>query len=225
MSRRGATNMSHELRTPLNAIIGYAELLREEAEDAGLFEQLPDLRRIEKTAHHLLSLINNVLDLSKIESGRMELILEPQPIAPIIDSVTATLEPLVHKRGNVLKIECPPTLPHAVVDEMRLKQVLTNLVGNAARFTGNGEITIEVEAHDATIACHVHDTGPGISQEAQERLFSPFEQEDRQTQRTFGGTGLGLTISRELCLLMHDTLEVESVLGEGATFTAIVPRA
>jgi signal transduction histidine kinase len=221
-------NMSHELRTPLNAIIGYAEMLEEDAEDLGMEQAGQDLGKIQTAGRHLLELINGILDLSKVEAGKMQLYLERFQIVDLLHVVEATVAPLMQKNGNEFKVEAPEDLGEMVGDMAKVRQVLTNLLSNAAKFTKQGEVTLsareETEDGRAFIVFDVSDTGIGLSQEQQDLVFRPFTQADSSTTRKFGGTGLGLTIGVRFCELMGGGLSVSSTLGEGSTFTTRIPR-
>lgn len=220
-------NMSHELRTPLNAIIGYSEMLQEEAEDIGQEGFLPDLKNIHAAGKHLLGLINDILDLSKIEAGKMELFLETFEIPGLVRDVVATIQPLVEKNGNTLELDCADDLGSMHADLTKVRQALFNLLSNACKFTKQGTITLEVmqEARDGNpwIRFRVRDTGIGMTPEQMGKLFQAFSQADASTTRQFGGTGLGLAISRKFCQMMGGDITVESVHGEGSTFTIQLP--
>ncbi len=221
-------NMSHELRTPLNAVILYSELLSEEASDRGIQDFLPDLEKIRSAGRHLLALVNGVLDLSKIEAGKMELFLESFDVAALVRDVATTVEPLVKNRGNTLVVECPPMLGVMRADLTRMRQILFNLLSNAAKFTQHGSIRLVArqdgpEAPDA-IEFEVSDTGIGMTAEQIERLFTPFSQADASTTRRYGGTGLGLAISRQFVEMMQGRITVTSKPDQGTTFTARLPR-
>jgi len=222
-------NMSHELRTPLNAIIGYAGLLKDEAEDDGQVSQLTDLRRIETAAHHLLGLVNDVLDFSKIEAGKMALHPEAVDIAALVREVASTCEPAAARNANrlTLDLQLPDGAFHT--DALRTRQVLLNLVGNACKFTSNGEVTIRARlTHGldrAWLDVEVSDTGIGMSPAQMEHLFDEFVQADVTTTRRFGGTGLGLAISQRFCRLMGGTLTAQSAEGQGSTFRVRLPEA
>jgi signal transduction histidine kinase len=220
-------NMSHELRTPLNAIIGYGEMLLEEAEDLGQAGFIPDLQKIHAAAKHLLALINDILDLSKIEAGKMELYYETFDVAPMIQDVVATITPLVKKNANALEVRCAENLGAMRADLTKVRQTLFNLLSNACKFTEHGTITLEV-ARDAMdgggwVTFRVRDTGIGMTPEQMEKLFQEFSQADASTTRKYGGTGLGLAISRRFCQLMGGDITVESALGQGSTFTITLP--
>ena len=220
-------NMSHELRTPLNAIIGYGEMLLEEAEDLGQPGFIPDLQKIHAAAKHLLALINDILDLSKIEAGKMDLYYETFAVPPMIQDVVATIAPLVKKNVNALKVHCADDLGSMRADLTKVRQTLFNLLSNACKFTEHGTITLEVtrETGDGGgwVAFRVRDSGIGMTPEQMEKLFQEFSQADASTTRKYGGTGLGLAISRKFCRLMGGDITVESALGEGSTFTITLP--
>jgi signal transduction histidine kinase len=219
-------NMSHELRTPLNAIIGVTEMLREDAE--ALRQDVEPLDRVLGAGRHLLALINDILDLSKIEAGRMELHLESFPLAPVIADVAKTIEPMATKNANTVVIDCPSDLGTIHADQTRFRQALLNLTSNANKFTENGTVTIVAQAQrndgrdGITIA--VTDTGIGMTEEQMGRLFQEFSQADAATTRKYGGTGLGLAISRHFCRMMGGDITVESRPGAGSTFTIRLPR-
>ncbi len=229
-------NMSHELRTPLNAIIGYSDLLKEDAEDLGCEDFIPDLNKIQTAGKHLLSLISDILDISKIEAGRMELYLETFNPANLINDVVCTVELLVEKNSNKFEVDCASNLGVMYADIMKTRQILLNLLSNAAKFTKGGTIKISVErvtnksskiqkpeySYD-WIIFRVADTGIGIPPEQLQHLFQAFMQGDVSTTRQYGGTGLGLTISRHFCLMMGGDIQVESELGCGSIFTVRLP--
>ena len=285
-------NMSHELRTPLNAIIGYSEMLQEEAEDTGEGAFLPDLQRINAAGKHLLGLINDILDLSKIEAGRIDLFVEPFEIGELVQSVQAIVQPLVAQNGNTLVVICPDDIGEMHADLTKVRQTLFNLLSNAAKFTERGTITLTVRTsagrlglgldrrdtrepaptaegsvgagsqdpspsgpnpnlpassvpipasshsnlphpprpdgavdypNPPLVTFAVSDTGIGMTQEQLGRLFEAFSQAEASTSRQYGGTGLGLAISRHFCRLMGGDLTVESVYGQGSTFTVRLP--
>jgi signal transduction histidine kinase/DNA-binding response OmpR family regulator/transcriptional regulator with GAF, ATPase, and Fis domain len=220
-------HMSHELRTPLNAIIGYSEMLQEEAEDIGQEGFLPDLKNIHAAGKHLLGLINDILDLSKIEAGKMELFLESFEIPGLVRDVVATIQPLVEKNGNTLQVDCSESLGTMHADLTKVRQALFNLLSNACKFTKQGTITLEVTQAarngNPSICFRVRDTGIGMTPEQMGKLFQAFSQADASTTREFGGTGLGLAISRKFCQMMGGDISVESVYGEGSTFTIQLP--
>jgi signal transduction histidine kinase len=219
-------NMSHELRTPLNAIIGYSEMLQEEAEDLDEQTFLPDLQRINAAGKHLLGLINDILDLSKIEAGRMDLFVETFKVSGLIRDVEAIVQPLVEKNGNTLVVECPDDLGAMSADQTKVRQTLFNLLSNAAKFTDHGTISLTVQrAPEDWITSAVSDTGIGMTEEQLGRLFEAFSQAEASTRSQYGGTGLGLAISRHFCRLMGGDLTVESHYGQGSTFTLRLPAA
>ncbi len=219
-------NMSHELRTPLNAVIMYSELLQEEAVDRGVESFVPDLERIRAGGKHLLALVNGVLDLSKIEAGKMDLYLETFDIASMVNEVATTVEPLIHKKLNKLDVQCPADIGSMHADLTKVRQILFNLLSNAAKFAEKGTITMQI-SRDAGkggwITFRVSDTGIGMSPDQLQKLFQPFTQADASTTRKFGGTGLGLVISKNFCHMMGGDVVVESRPGEGSTFTVRLP--
>ena len=218
-------NMSHELRTPLSAVIGYAEMLEEEVEDMGNAHLLGDLRKIESNARHLLGLINDVLDLSKIEANRMTTFAEDFDVAELLRDAANTVESLVGRNSNRLVLDLPPDLGRMHSDVVKLRQCIFNLISNAAKFTKDGEITIEArrEAGDL-LRFAVRDTGIGMNAEQLARLFQRFTQADEGTTRQFGGTGLGLSITRAFSRMLGGDVSVESVEGRGTTFTIRIPE-
>ncbi|PKB72204.1 MAG: hypothetical protein BZY87_01530 [SAR202 cluster bacterium Io17-Chloro-G6] len=220
-------NMSHELRTPLNAIIGYSEMLQEEAEDLETGEFQEDLDRINGAGKHLLGLINDVLDISKIEAGAMDIYLETFPIEPMIQEVATTMQPLVEKNSNSLEIDCPDSVGSIYADTTKVRQGLFNLLSNASKFTEQGTISLKInrEAKDGRdwINFAVSDTGIGMTDEQIGRLFEAFTQAEASTNRRFGGTGLGLAITRHFCEMMGGNISVESEAGNGSTFTMKLP--
>ncbi len=221
-------NMSHELRTPLNAIIGYSEMLAEEAQDEGGAQMVVDLGKIRTAGTHLLALINDVLDLSKVEAGAMKLYVEAFELRTAIAGVVATISPLVAERGNTLTVDVPDDLGVMRADLTKLRQALLNLLGNATKFTDHGRIELKVRPGDddgrAMVQFEVRDTGIGMSSEQLGRLFRPFSQADASTTRKYGGTGLGLVISQRFCELMGGRIEVESEPGVGSVFRMLLPR-
>ena len=217
-------NMSHELRTPMNAIIGYSEMLLEEAEDTGEKWMEPDLEKILSSAKHLLQLINDILDLSKIEAGRMTVFLEPVDIVQTAKDVTATVEPLVAKNANIFELKCPSEVGSMRTDLTKLRQTLFNLLSNASKFTEKGKVTLAIERRaDGMVSFAVTDTGIGMTPEQMGKLFGEFVQADASTTRKYGGTGLGLAISRKFCRMLGGDITVESAAGKGSTFTALLP--
>jgi signal transduction histidine kinase len=220
-------NMSHELRTPLNAIIGYSEMLSEEAKDADQEDFVPDLEKIHSSAKHLLALINDILDLSKIEAGRIELYLETFEVGKLVKEVTATIHPLAAKNENKIEVACPDNVAEMHSDLTRVRQCLFNLLSNACKFTHKGTVRLEVERLAGSgidwVFFRVTDSGIGMSAEQMQRLFQPFTQADASTTRKYGGTGLGLAITRKFCQMMGGDVIVESQVGKGSTFTMQVP--
>lgn len=236
-------NMSHELRTPLNAILGYSEMLQEESEEMGLPNFIHDLQQINTAGNHLLMIINDILDISKIEAGKMQLFLETFDLAALILDVTTTIQPLMRKNNNKLVIEHDQAIGSMHADATRVRQILFNLLSNAAKFTSQGTVTLSVtrtvhssQAEAATpttaaaqpsssdlIVFRVADTGIGISQAHLKQLFQAFTQVNSSLARTHGGTGLGLAICRHLCMAMGGEITVESVLGQGSAFTVYLP--
>ena len=217
-------NMSHELRTPLNAIIGYSQMLQEEAQDAGQSEFVPDLTKIENAGKHLLGLINDILDLSKIEAGRMTVFVEETKVSSVVAEVRSIIEPLAAKNGNRLVVDCPDAIGAFETDITKLKQSLLNLLSNASKFTKNGTVTLAVTRDgDDRVVFRVTDTGIGMTEEQLGRLFQAFAQADSSTTRKFGGTGLGLAITRHFARMLGGDVTVTSRPGEGSTFTLILP--
>ena len=216
-------NMSHELRTPMNAVIGYSEMLEEEAEEQGLDDMVPDLQKIRAAGGHLLELINDVLDLSKIEADKVELYPEHCNAEGLLTDIEATAKPLFDKNNNRFEHEQINELGEVFLDQTRLSQVVLNLLSNAAKFTREGLIRLSVERTSGWLIIKVTDSGIGMTPEQLERIFDPFSQADASTTREFGGTGLGLSISRKLCEMMGGTLTSESRKGAGSTFTIRIP--
>ncbi|MGA7485372.1 MAG: response regulator [Xanthobacteraceae bacterium] len=221
-------NMSHELRTPLNAIIGYSEILVEDAADRGDDATVGDLHKIQGAGKHLLDLINGILDLSKIEAGRMDVYLEQIYLAKLVEEVRTIVEPLVKKNGNELVIRCPPDIGSMRTDLTKLKQSLINLLSNAAKFTQNGKVILSLSREEASsgptrFTFHVSDTGIGMNEEQLGRLFQAFTQADSSTTRHYGGTGLGLTITRHFASMLGGAIQVTSKPGEGSSFIMTLP--
>jgi signal transduction histidine kinase/CheY-like chemotaxis protein len=220
-------NMSHELRTPMNAIIGVSEMLLEDARDLGRADEVEPLERVLRAGRHLLALINDILDLSKIEAGKMDLHLEAFAVAPLVADVAATVRPLVEKNGNRLTVQCAPDLGAIRADPTRVRQALLNLASNAAKFTEQGAIAMTAtrsrEANGDWVEIVVADTGIGMSEEQTGRLFQDFTQADASTTRRYGGTGLGLAISRRFCRMMGGDITVRSTPGVGSTFAIRLP--
>jgi signal transduction histidine kinase/CheY-like chemotaxis protein len=221
-------SMSHELRTPLNAIIGYSEILQEEAEETKHTEFIPDLQKIRSAGKHLLHLINDILDLSKIEAGKVDLFLETFSLEKLVADVTGMIEPMIRKNGNTFAARCAPDVGQMDADATRVSQCLFNLLSNASKFAQGGKVTLEVDSATSesrdSVRFRVIDTGIGMTPEQLTSLFKPFTQADASTTRHFGGTGLGLAITRRFCELMGGTVSVESEHGKGSTFTMIIPR-
>lgn len=222
-------NMSHELRTPLNAIIGYGEMLEEDARKAGDESVVADLGKINAAGRHLLSLINDILDLSKVEAGRMDLSVSRFSVAKLAQEVASTIAPLAEKAGNALQVNCPESAGEMESDEVKVRQVLFNLLTNAAKFTQDGRIELAVrrESRDGgeCLVFRVSDSGIGISAEQMNNLFQPFTQAAPDISRRYGGTGLGLAISRRYCELLGGKIDAESEPGAGSVFTVRLPAA
>jgi len=220
-------NMSHELRTPMNAILGYSEMLIEEAEDLGQASFIPDLKKIHAAGKHLLALINDILDLSKIEAGKMTVFPEKFDITAMVNEVVATIQPLVQKKNNRLEVICPADLGTMRTDLTKVRQTLFNLLSNASKFTENGALKLEVcrvaESDGTWVVFAVSDTGIGMTPQQMGKLFQAFTQADASTTRKFGGTGLGLAISRKFCQMMGGDITVRSEPGKGSTFSARLP--
>ncbi|MEG3989253.1 ATP-binding protein [Microcoleus sp. S28C3] len=240
-------NMSHELRTPLNAIINYSEMLQEDAQDSGSEDFLPDLEKIQTAGKHLLDMISDILDISKIEAGHVTLYLENFDVATMIEEVMTTAQPLVEKKGNALALKTKGELGTMYADQPKVRQILLNLLSNAAKFTEKGVITIGVERiiieksrsakqnknndfysgsnyNSQVLMFRVSDTGIGMTDEQLEQIFKPFTQADASTTRKYGGTGLGLTISQRLCQILGGEISVESQDGKGSTFIVSLPE-
>jgi len=220
-------NMSHELRTPMNAIIGYSELLQEEAEDKGDMDSVSDLKKIQVSAKHLLSLINGVLDLSKIDAGKLDIDPVNFEVSELVKEISATIVPLFERGDNKFIVHCQDNIGSMYADNMRVRQILLNLIGNANKFTKKGVVTLDIslenEYGEGQIKFAISDTGIGIAKENLDKIFEDFNQADSSTTRQYGGTGLGLTISRQLCQLMRGDISVNSTEGVGSTFTLIMP--
>lgn len=216
-------NMSHELRTPLNAIIGYSEILQEDAADGGQEHFITDLKKIEGAGRHLLGLINDILDLSKVEAGKMEVFIEEVDIPSLLEEVGAIIRPLVAKSGNTLELRVAPEVGSIRTDRTKVKQCLLNVLSNASKFTQNGKLTLAIERTDrATVQMTISDTGIGMSPEQLGRLFQAFSQADASTTKKFGGTGLGLAITRHFCRLLGGDISAASRVGEGSTFKIVI---
>jgi signal transduction histidine kinase len=216
-------NMSHELRTPLNAILGYTELILD-----SVYGEMPDnarsvLDRVQRNGRHLLGLINDVLDLSKIEAGQVILALSDYSLKNVMQTAFSAVEPLAKEKKIALKIDIAPELQQGRGDERRLTQVLLNLVGNAIKFTDSGEVSIKGSSANGSFTVAVHDTGPGISEADQAKLFQEFQQADNAITRKKGGTGLGLAISKRIIEMHGGKIWVEPVVGQGSTFSFTLP--
>jgi len=220
-------NMSHELRTPLNAIIGYSEMLQEEAANLSEPSFASDLNKIHSSGQHLLSLINDILDVSKIEAGKMEVFPEDFNLALLVEAVSHTIQPLLSKNENSLEFTISEFDENMYTDVTKLRQILFNLLSNANKFTAQGKIYLSASrftAHNEPwIKVAVKDTGIGMNEKQIDKLFSPFTQADSSTTRNFGGTGLGLTISKHFCEIMGGNISVESESGVGSTFSICIP--
>jgi len=221
-------NMSHELRTPLNAILSYTDILQDEATDLKLSEFVADLGKIKQAGKHLLGLINSVLDLSRIEAGKMPVYLETFDVANMVQDVITTISPLVEKNKNSLEVICPVEIGWMRADATKLHQALLNLLSNACKFTEAGLITLEVKTRGVTgiewLYFSVKDSGIGITPEQLENLFQEFSQADVSTTRKYGGSGLGLAISRQFCRMMGGDITVTSQAGVGSNFVIELPR-
>ncbi|RZI42748.1 response regulator [Herbaspirillum sp. HC18] len=221
-------NMSHELRTPLNAIIGYSEMLMDDARDEGLDNFIPDLQKIHGAGRHLLGLINDILDISKIEAGKMDLFLETFALPLVIEEIAATVHPLLENNGNQLVVQCSGQVGSMHADLTKVRQILFNLLSNASKFTEQGKVTLSVVRESESdgrdwIVFSVADTGIGMNEEQLGKLFQAFTQADASTTRKYGGTGLGLTISRRFSQMMGGEIGVESEEGKGSIFSVRIP--
>jgi len=221
-------NMSHELRTPLNAIIGYTEIIEEDFRDSGNEEYLTDLTRIHSAAEHLLGLINDLLDISKIEAGKMEVLVEVFDVNMLVDNLHDMVIPWMHENGNTLTVECPANFGDMQTDLVKLRQSLLNLLSNATKFTKQGQISLQVtpvqQAGEAWIRIEVRDTGIGMTDEQMKKLFQIFSQVDSSMTRRYGGTGLGLAITRHFVEMLGGNIRVESQFGKGTSFIVCIPR-
>jgi signal transduction histidine kinase len=216
-------NMSHELRTPLNAILGYTELILD-----GIYGETPEkaqavLKRVETNGRHLLGLINDVLDISKIEAGQLKLSLSDYSMKDVIYNVFSAVEPLATKKKLDFKVDVPPDMPAGYGDGQKLTQVLLNLAGNAIKFTDTGEVAIKAAAVNGAFSVAIQDTGPGISTADQTKLFQQFQQVDNTITKAKGGTGLGLAISKRIIEMHGGSISVDSSVGHGSTFTFTLP--
>lgn len=214
-------SMSHEIRTPLSAIIGYSEML---LEDAACEESKDDINHITHAGRYLLKLINNILDVSKLEVGQMELHIEPFSINDLVFHLTATLQPLIKKNNNTFKTTVAPEINVIITDSIRLEQILVNLLGNACKFTHNGEITLNIQVDEHYIQFQVSDTGIGITDKDLNYIFQPYRQAGNNTQKCYAGTGLGLYLSQKLCHMMGGEITVTSKPNQGSTFTVHLPH-
>ncbi len=214
-------NMSHELRTPLNAIIGYADILKEDAEDMNYQDMIPDLDKIQTAGKHLLEIISDVLDISRIEAEKIDLNLNEFDVAELVKEVIIVIELMLE--NNELEVNCSLDIGKMYADATKVKQILQNLLSNAAKFTRNGKIILNAIRHADNLIFEVTDSGIGISQEQLQDIFKAFTQVDNSTTRKYGGTGLGLTISEQFCRIMGGQITVRSELGKGSTFTVQIP--
>lgn len=225
---RFLANMSHELRTPLNAIIGYSDMLIEDLEAEGHEDFLPDLHSVRNAGGQLLGIVSDILDISKIEAGKMDLHLETFGLAEVMDEITSTVKPLMDKNRNTFTVTHKGSLGVMHLDLKKVRQCLLNLLSNAAKFSENAEVLLSVQAYadnaNDWVRFTVQDHGIGMSPEQIEDLFKPFTQADDSSTRTFGGTGLGLSITKNFCEMMGGSLDVKSEKGEGSTFTLTLPR-
>jgi signal transduction histidine kinase len=216
-------NMSHELRTPLNAILGYTELILDKIYGS-VPEQIQEvLERVEQNGRHLLGLINDVLDLSKIEAGQLTLSLNEYSMKEVVQTVVTAVESLAAEKNLQLKVKVSPEVDYGKGDEQRISQVLMNLVGNAIKFTEKGEVEVEATASKDTFVVSVSDTGPGLSEGDQQKIFEEFHQVDASSTRKKGGTGLGLSIAKRIVEMHGGRIWVESTLGKGSTFSFTLP--
>ncbi len=224
---RFLANMSHELRTPLNAVIGYAEMLLEEADERNLVGSTEEVRKIQFAGKHLLGLISDILDLSKIEAGRMDIHLETFDVADMIDTVLGTVGPMIDKNGNQITVHCPPSIGFIHADLTKIRQILLNLLSNAAKFTDKGAIRLSVskllQGTTQMVQFLISDTGIGMTQAQVAQLFQAFSQGDSSTSRRYGGTGLGLAITKAFTDMLGGTIEVQSKLGGGTVFVVRLP--
>jgi signal transduction histidine kinase len=224
MSPSRCRPVSHELRTPLNAIIGYSEILQENAADKDDKEPIDDLQKIESAGRHLLGLINNILDLSKIEAGKMDVFIEAVDIQALVKEVLSIVKPLADKSENLIEIICPADIGGFRSDQTKVKQCLLNLLSNANKFTSRGTLALTVTREDNCRVCfRVSDTGVGMTNEQLGRLFQAFSQADASTTKRFGGTGLGHAITKCFCTMLGGDVTVESTPGTGSTFTITLP--
>jgi signal transduction histidine kinase len=226
LKSRFLANMSHELRTPLNAVIGYSEMLAEDATESGFEQAVPDLGRIEQAGRHLLTLVNDLLDISKIESGKMGLHIETFDLARAVEETLSTVTPQAERNRNTLDLDHDDGIRSMRSDATKVRQILLNLLSNATKFTQDGKVSLRVEPdpdHAGMIVFTVTDTGIGISDKYLEKLFDPFSQADASTTREHGGTGLGLTITRHFCHMLNGNISVQSEPNKGSTFKVVLP--
>lgn len=221
-------NMSHELRTPLNAVIGYSEMLQDDVRDAGHEIYVPDLEKITSSAKHLLTLINDVLDLSKIEAGKISIFLEDVKVSDLMNELKAIITPLIEKNKNVFELTIAPDIGMMHTDVVRVRQCLLNLLSNASKFTSNGKIKLDIQSlmkeNKEFIQFSVSDTGTGISEEELKKLFKAFTQADASTTRKYGGTGLGLFLTKQFSEMLGGSISVTSEPNKGSTFTMLLPK-
>jgi signal transduction histidine kinase len=222
------SNMSHELRTPLNAIIGYSEILREGAKEDKRMQDLKDMDNITTAGKHLLSLINDILDMAKIEAGKMELDPMEFEVAALVQELVSNMTPIMEKNGNTFTVKCGNSVGNLITDKGKLRQCLLNLLSNAAKFTEGGEITLTIDGEQKEgsdrITFKVRDTGIGMNAEQLSKVMLPFSQADNKITRKYGGTGLGLAITCDLVGMMGGEINVESEVGKGSTFTLWFPH-
>ena len=220
-------NMSHELRTPLNAIVGYSEMLLEELTETGMEHCVTDLNKVTSAARHLAEIINDILDLSKIESGKVILDIQQFELPKAINDVKDIVCPGIEKGNNKFALEIDPSIKYIISDQMKIRQNLLNLIGNASKFTQNGNISLYIKKtvinDDEWLIFDVTDNGIGIAQEQINLIFDPFTQADASTTRKYGGTGLGLAITKKICNLLGGDISVKSIVGQGSTFTMKLP--
>lgn len=222
------TTMSHELRTPLAAIIGYSEMLQEQCKEPDLLHLTPKLRQVEGAAQQLLTIINDILDLSKIETGHTDLFYEQFSLPKLIEEVLHTALPLIEKNNNHLELSLSPQIDIIYADQAKVRQILLNLLSNAAKFTRQGKIHLvaqpDTPPQNNRIRLAVSDDGIGMTQNQIQRLFQPFVQVDSSTARKYGGSGLGLAISQKFCQMMGGQITVQSTIGQGTQFTVYLPQ-
>lgn len=223
----GVASMGHELRTPLNAIIGYSDILMEQMAEIGNDTRascITSVEAINGAGHYLLRLINNVLDMAKLDVGKMEADCDHFSISDWLEGIELTVAPLVEKNNNILQINCPNNIAQIYTDRTKLQQILVNLIGNACKFTEQGQIRLDIKQDAKSLFFEVSDTGIGMSDEQQSRLFQDFQQADKSTASKYGGTGLGLAISKRLAHLLGGDISVSSQADEGSTFSVVLPK-